>query len=576
MTIINHQKIKLLTRNGLNWTYKFPSLVKTMEDIPISSAILDGELVAVDKHGMSHFQLLQNSIRDNSEELLQYYIFDLLYCNGYDLRKLPLLDRKAILKKLIPNNEQTSVLFSEFIQNNGALVYQKACKNKLEGIVSKHIQSPYEQHRSRQWLKTKCIKRQEFVIGGFTQPKGSRHGFGSLLIGLYNNRKQFIYHGHVGTGFDNDTLQGLYAKLTKLIQKNNPFYDLHEHSIIKNVVWVKPELVAELEFTEWTKDSILRHPSFLGLRLDKMAKGVRAEHIEATIPVSGINLSHPDRIIEVCRPVTKRELAEYYQKISAHILPHLINRPLTLLRCPSASKVNNKKTCFYHKHYVKSFATGVYPISIKEKENNKEEYLMIKDLQGLIALVQFNVTEIHPWGSSIKTLEKPDRITLDLDPDENIPWKNVIKGALVIRKELKKSGLTSYVKTSGGKGLHIVIPIMPKNTWAEVKNFTETFSRYMAEKYPTQFTATITKTKRLGKIFIDYLRNSRGATAVAPYSTRAKAAAPISTPVSWEELKKIKSSQQFTVANIFKRVSKIKKDPWQGFFQCKQQLPIST
>lgn len=593
------QQIRLMTRNGKNWTQKFTHIAKSFIDLPIKNAIFDGELVAIDKNGVSNFQYLQNSLKGEIKYPLRYYVFDILYYNGYNLRNLPLLDRKRILKAIVNhpsmskdrNTAQENILYSEYIQGEGTLVYKKACANKLEGIISKKINSPYETRRSKLWLKSKCIKRQEFVIGGYTKPRGKRLGFGSLLVGYYNSKKQLIYAGHVGTGFNEKTLKSLYKMLKGNLQNQNPFYKLQEHSIIKFATWVKPKLIAELEFTEWTKENILRHPAFLGLRLDKSVGevGLEAEEILKplksaqkkshsrnrlenkidSINVAGIKLSHPTRIIKECKSVTKIELAKYYEKVSGWILPYIINRPLSLLRCPFTSEKKYGESCFFNKHYSKSFPPSIYPVG------GVDNFLMIKNLEGLIALVQLNVLEIHPWGSKNTAMMKPDRIIFDLDPDINLPWKQVIMGAELVNKELKKINLISFVKTTGGKGLHIVIPILAQNSWDQIKIFTETFSRFMAEKYPELFTATMSKSKRKGKIYLDYLRNTKGATSVAPYSTRAKEGCPISTPIAWSELKKTQSSQQFTLLNILDRLNKIKKDPWDKFFQIKQNLPNS-
>lgn len=621
MAVIKKEKaggrksIKLITRNGLDWTDKFPSIEPALQELSVSNTVLDGELVVLDKKGISQFQLLQNFLKGESQYSLMYYVFDILFLDGYDIRNCALKDRKEILKTLFQNkkNNLTQIRFSDYVQGKGGFVYKKACRAGLEGIVSKDIHGIYEYRRSKSWLKSKCIQRQEFVIGGFTKPKGSREGFGSLLVGLYNDKKQLIYSGHVGTGFDRKSLNDLFKQLKDMTQENNPFYRLEDRSITNKVTWVKPQLVAELEFTEWTADHILRHPSFLGLRQDKPAKTVEAESmikkkelkskskfkskprngnkdnhddLNEKINMLDIELSHPNKIIEITKSISKLELAEYYQKIAPWILPHIINRPLSLLRCPAGNTQKRNQACFYHKHYSKAFPSGVYPIDIQEQNDKsgsgrtnkvssqkKKQYLYIKDTQGLIALVQLNVLEIHPWGSLQKHAEKPDRIIFDLDPGPDISWKALVEAALLMRRELTSLHLKSYIKTTGGKGLHIVLPLKPKYSWSELKNFSKSFARYLTEKYSSQFTDTITKSKRQGKILIDYLRNARGSTAVAPYSTRAKPGASISTPISWTELKKIQASDQFTVSNISQRLKKLKKDPWQGFFHCQQELP---
>lgn len=552
--MIKNKKIKLLTRNNLDWTDKFPFLVDELKNLPLKNGILDGELVVLNKKGISDFQLLQNFIKNQktSPGVVRYYVFDLPFLNGSNLMKRALIDRKKQLKDLFADwvAPHEHIVYTDHIQGQGEWVYKKACQGSLEGIISKNISSHYEQKRSLNWVKSKCLSHQEFVIGGYTKPKGNREYFGALLLGYYNNKKQFIYAGKVGTGFTQKLAQELYPLFSKLIQKKSSFQDVSNVDSIKEVIWIKPCLVAEIKFSSWTQDALLRHASFLGLRKEKKS-----------IPQFEVELTHPDKILIPTQTITKQELATYYDKISDLILPFIINRPLLLLRCPG-----NDKKCFFQKHYHKTLPKGIHKIRVSEKnEKEPKDYVMIKDKKGLMSLIQMDVLEIHPWGSTIKNIEKPDKIIFDLDPDPTLDWKKVVEGALILHKELKKLGLKNFVKTSGGKGLHIVIPLIPKRNWAAIKLFSQTLASQLAEQYPDLFTATLTKTHRKGKIYIDYLRNTRGSTAVAPYSTRALKDAPISLPISWRALKLVRSANQFTVKNYLNKSKKPKVDPWKGF-----------
>lgn len=588
IAIKNKDQIKLLTRRGLDWSQHFPTLVKELKKLPIEKAIFDGEIIVQDKKGISRFQLLQNAIKDRKQINLKYYIFDLGYYEGLDLTKMVLIDRKKILKTIFEHwKHHPHIFYTDHILSNGKAIFQRACQYSLEGIVSKNIMSVYEHKRSHDWLKTKCTHRQEFVIGGFTKPKGHRAQLGALLVGYYNDHKELIYCGKVGTGFSDKLLKDISQKFMPLIQKKSPFKTYEK---IKDTTWVKPKLVCVLEFLTWTDNGLLRHPSFIGLRQDKLSKEVKKETVEKevakkekatlysktnskTIKPTKFRLTHANQILYPTQNVTKQELADYYSLVANLILPHLIYRPLLLRRCHSShSNSKTNQDCYFQKHYNKSFPKSIYPINVKKTGSDKEDFIMIKDKNGLMSLVQFDVIEIHPWGSRSNHLEKPDRIIFDLDPDPTLPWKTIALSALAIRHELEEIGLKSFVKTSGGKGLHIVIPITPKLEWPEIKRFASGFARSMAQKYPLFFTATITKSKRVQKIFIDYLRNSRGATAVGVYSTRAEPNAPISCPLDWKELLSIKSASRYNVSNFRKRLFKIKKDPWKEFFECKQNV----
>ncbi len=619
VTIIKNGKPRFITRNNNDWTHYFPKLGKAIKNFPFKNAILDGELVAVDDKGISNFQLLQNSIQTDSdarrESKLKYFIFDLPYCQDFDLTQTPLIERKDLLKRIfLAWKPKEMVMYSDFVQGHGLEIYNMACQTSLEGIISKKAFSPYEQRRSKAWLKNKCNKSQEFVIGGFTDPKHSRKHFGSLLLGYYNSSGNLIYCGHVGTGFSQKSLAEIYHKLTKLEQNTCPFYELPIKGKLKHVHWLKPKLICEVKFSEWTEEGIIRHPSFEGLRMDKKAKSivkestmlsktsntsssakapnktaklvkltktikspnnsskqVKPKNTEALV-IEGIEITHPNRIIAPMK-ITKGELARYYAAISDKILPYIENRPLLIMRCPK----EGGSSCFFQKHLTKAFPKEIVGIEVGDSNTTEgdRKYLMIKNIKGLISLIQFNVVEIHPWGSQAKNLEKPDRIVFDLDPAPGISWRDFIHRTLILKKELDNLKLKSFIKTTGGKGFHITIPINPLLDWTTIKNFTRDFAIKMSKKYPDFFVSTMSKKVRTNKIFIDYLRNARNATSVAAFSTRVHPGAPISTPLSWKEVNNTRSSREYNINNIRKRINKIdknKSDPWKGFYQCKQKI----
>lgn len=599
LCFIKNKKIQFITRNGKDWTEYFSPLMNDIKKLKIKNAVLDGEVVVLDKNGKMSFQALQATLKGKSTSTMQYYVFDIPYCDGYDLSHVPLLERKELLKQLFATTGNKNVIFSDFIYGNGIKALETACKQKLEGLVSKKIDSIYEQRRSQNWVKCKCGKRQEFVIGGYTKPKGSRKGFGALLLGFYNSKNELIYCGKVGTGFSQKLLSEMLKKFSKNVRGTSPFANTDLIEKKSEVTWLKPTFVGEVSFTEFTHDDILRHPSFLGLREDKEAKDVGKEieheaiskktqkkenvaNIKAhkkgkpskhslkptsnseMIAFGTVKISNPKKILYPKPKITKQEIASYYHKISDRILPYITERPLSILRCPDGFG----QECFFQKHFLKSFSDSLHPIHI---QGDKQDYFYIKDEEGLINLVQLGVLEFHPWGSRIDNVEKPDMIIFDLDPAPNVEWNLIIASALFIKEQLEKLELQSFIKTTGGKGLHIVIPITRKLEWSEVKDFAHKFALKMCELQPEFFICKMTKSERSGKIFIDYLRNGRGATAVAPYSTRARGNASISTPVSWKELKNIKSADQYTLSNIIARLSKIK-DPWEGFFTCRQSI----
>ena len=587
---IRNSRVTLLSRRGRDWTGKFPAVAGALQALPVKQAVLDGEIVVLRPDGTMDFQALQDVLRGGRTGSPVYYLFDLLHCNGYDLTRTPLRERKNLLQALLARMAPAGeiIRFSDHIRSGGEEVYRHACLLAAEGIVSKQAAGVYEQKRSRSWLKTKCLHRQELVIGGWTEPGGSRTGFGALLLGYYADG-DLAYAGRVGTGFKQGTLRQLSSVLRQLEQRDPPFRNPPSGADARGVHWVKPELVAEVEFREWTRDNILRQASFKGLREDKSAGEIVREfpaggdgsgklsgkrgHPAAVAGkssgavVAGVRLSHPDKILYPEQNISKRALAEFYAAIGDYILPHVRHRPLTLLRCPEG----REGECFYQKHLRESLPDALRTIPVLEKDGIGE-YIVIDDVRGLISLVQLGVLEIHPWGSSEADLEKPDILTFDLDPGPDVGWPEVIEGARLLRRRLEELGLESFVKTSGGKGLHLVVPIRRRTGWEEAKTFAGAVARDLARLRPDRFTAEMKKAKRQGRIFIDYLRNDRGATTIAAYSTRARAGAPVSTPIRWDELTRTMTPDRYRLDNLPKRLAALKHDPWPDFFTIRQGI----
>ncbi len=582
---IDDGRAVLLTREAQDWTARFKRIAQAASMLTTGAALLDGEVVAFDEQGRTDFQLLQNSISNPADENLAYFAFDLLYCDGKDWTATPLLARKQRLEELLKSKGRSEppgyIRFSEHWIGQGDVLFAKACDMGLEGIVSKRADQPYHPGRSRNWLKIKCHHNQEFVIGGFTDPAGSRTGLGALLLGTYGDDQRLRYAGRVGTGFTSETLTELRARLDGLVQPESPFVDGPTGRQAKGLHWVKPELVGEVEFTGWTRDGVLRHPSFKGLREDKRPRQIRREEARSTvdmirrkknskknsedaangtegIEIAGVKLTHPDRVLYPDQGITKRDLALYYEKVAEWILPHVEGRPLTLVRCPEG----HDKQCFYQRHMRGPHDPAIIPIKVRER-GSMVSYVSVDSLAGLIALVQLGVLELHAWGSRRGKINCPDRLIFDLDPDPAAPWKLLRDAARRLRWRLADVGLGSFVKTTGGKGLHVVVPIVPKENWNFAKEFAKTVAQSLVEEAPHQYIATMSKAKRKGKIFIDYLRNARTASAICSYSPRALSGAPVSVPLRWEEINDDPRSK-FTIVNVPARISQIQ-DPWKGY-----------
>ena len=576
---IENGRASFHTREGNDWTDRFGRLPDAAAALPVTNALLDGEVVVLLPDGTTSFQALQNSMGKGTDQPV-YYAFDLLYLNGLDLRKVPLLQRKELLASLL-QEAQGLVRFSDHFQGDGEDLFKNACRYSLEGIISKRADRPYKSGRTTDWLKIKCLNRQEFVIGGFTEPAGARTGFGALLVGTHENG-DLKYCGKVGTGYSDRTLRELRSRLEKLEQPKPPFSNPPRGSALRNAHWVRPELVAEVEFAAWTRGGILRHPSFKGLREDKKPSEVRREapapaaeasngsnRVSGKPEVAGVRISNPDRLLYADQGITKLELARYYEAVSEWALPHIKNRPLMFLRCPEGSH----KQCFFQKHAADSVPETVLRIPIGEQGKNVTG-LAIDSLPGLIALPQMGVLEVHSWGCRIDRIEQPDLMIFDLDPDPSVDWPRVIEAARQIRVLLEGLGLKSFLKTTGGKGLHVEVPLVRRAGWDEVKEFSKEVAETLVREHPDRYIAVMSKARRKGKIFVDYLRNGRGATAICPYSTRARAGAPVAVPVHWDELSPDLHPDQFTIRDLPDRLARLKSDPWEGIEKTRQGITV--
>ena len=588
------KRVTLLTRKGLDWTHRMPDLARAAEQLPVDSAVLDGEVVVIDEKGGTSFSDLQAAFQEGAKVDLTYFAFDLLHLDGHKLRDLPLLERKEFLAKLFASlPDDSPIHLSEHFDGDGSQIFRKACGLGAEGIISKSASAPYTSTRGNTWLKAKCFLEQEFVVGGFTEPSNGSHGIGALIVGYYDNGK-LRYAGRSGTGFTQKSQQTIRKQLDKLVQSSTPFTDL-PRGVSRGVHWVKPELVAQLSFATWTRDNLVRQASFKGLREDKSAKEVvrekaespelptkSASHRHAAMPTSkaskttakagpgktDLPITHPDKVLDFESGMTKRDLAEYLIAVSERMLPHVADRPLSVVRCPEGSG----KPCFFQKHIGMGVPKGISNVPVPNKKNSSvEQYLTFNSVEGLIGMAQMGVLEIHPWGSKNETLEKPDRIIFDMDPDESIDWKTLAATAKEFRARLEALGLQSFLKTTGGKGLHVVAPIKPEYEWPEVKDFTHNVVLGMERKNPALYVTKMTKAIRKNRIYLDYLRNDRGSTAIAPYSTRARSGAPVALPLDWKELN-AKTRPAFHVMDFNQWKKRLAKDPWIDMPKVKQRL----
>ncbi|HSI16817.1 MAG TPA: DNA ligase D, partial [Sphingomonas sp.] len=563
LIVVSDSKARIFTRSGLDWTDKFPGIAEAAAKLPVDTALIDGEVVAF-KDGKPDFSTLQDAIANGGDMTL--FAFDLLAIDGEDLTELPNVVRKERLRPLLTGAD-TRLQFSEHIVGQGEALFETMCKEGYEGVVSKLADAPYRGRRTKAWLKTKCTRRQEFIIVGWT-PSDKSRGFRSLLLGV-NGPDGVIYAGKVGTGFDVDTMHDLQARMAR-IERKTPTVKA-PRAAVRGAHWVSPTLVAEIAFTETTPDGVLRHPSFLGLRGDKAASEVVAEKPEPAPgpPEVHVKVSSRDRLIFPESEVTKGELADYMAAMAPLMLPWTANRPISLVRCPQG----RGKACFFQKHDAGTFGEYVHHVPIREKDGSIEQYLYVDSADGLVACVQMGTIEFHGWGSTVAALEKPDRLVFDLDPDVGLDFAAVKKAAEDLKNHLAEIGLTSFPMLTGGKGVHVVVPLKPDAEWPAVKDFADRFARALAGAEPERFVATMSKAKRKGRIFIDWLRNQRGATAIMPYSARARAGAPVAVPVSWTELRDLGNAHGWGVRDLAKLIEHANARGVQGWGVADQVLP---
>lgn len=559
--------VRLFTRSGRDWTDRFgEGIAQALTALSVRQAVLDGEVVVESSGRSSDFSALQADLAKGRTDRMVYYVFDLLHLDGRDLTSLPLVDRKRLLEGVLAA-ASGPVRISEHLSDKGEVVLRHACRLGLEGIISKLRDSPYRPGRGNAWVKSKCSARQEFVVAGFLPSTVSPRAIGSLVLGVYDG-DTLTPVGRVGTGFSVALAEQLYTKLEALQTDSQPFQPPLPRAEARGVRFVRPELVAEVDFRAWTGDGNLRHASFKGLREDKDPREVTGEGLPALLAkatpeaptVRRVKLTHPERIYWPEEGVTKAGLADYYAEVWPWIAPHIVGRPLALLRCPDG--IGGQQ--FFQKHDWKGMNAAILRVQ-DPAEPKDAPSLAISDLDGLIALAQSAALEIHPWGSTLKDWDRPDRIVIDLDPGDGVGWDDLVRAAQEVRARLEAKGLVAFVKTSGGKGLHVVAPLKPKAEWPLVKAFCRELAREMAADDPARFVSTITKSKRQGKILVDYLRNQRGATAVAAFSTRARPGARVSATVTWEELSAGIAPSDFSVLTMPARLANLRADPWEGF-----------
>jgi bifunctional non-homologous end joining protein LigD len=609
--------VRLLTRKGLDWRHKFPNIADAVAALAVDTAIVDGEIVVEDDRGVSNFSMLQAALKDGSVDRFVYYVFDLLYLDGRDLRDLPLSERKAALKQLLESTPVAGnvIRYSEHFDEDGSLVLRQACRMTLEGIVSKRAEAPYRSGRVDTFIKTKCSNAQELVVGGYSPSTVMPKAIGALAVGYYD-KGRLVYAGRIGTGYSQATARDLWKRLHPLETAKPPFDQIPAvERRRRDVNWVEPKMVIESHFRGWTGDGMVRQAAFKGVREDKPAKEVVREmpavidksmtsddaaqsriaakatkvmakkskaiakvakpaakpdkKIPARAPKpwkeGDVRFTHPDRVYWVDVGITKQDLGDYYTAVWKWMAPQVINRPLSLVRCPDGTKGE----CFFQKHA----SAGLTEKNLRTViDKNGRQIIAVEELDGLLSLVQAGVLEVHVRGSMIDHLELCDRIVFDLDPGEGVTWADIVKAARDVRDRLTSIKLESFVKLSGGKGLHVLVPIEGAD-WDTTKTFVQAFAMSMAADDPERYVAKMTKSIRGGKIFVDYLRNSLEQTSVAAFSTRARAGAPVSVPVTWQELGRTTGGNQYTVLNVMKRLHGLKQDPWQDIGRVRQRLP---
>jgi bifunctional non-homologous end joining protein LigD len=601
---IDGSNVQLFTRNGNDWSHKLSALIAELKKMKLPSGWYDGEIVVADDKGVPDFQALQNAFDTSKTSNIVYYLFDLPYCDGYDLRSVPLIERRRVLNSILSKTSSQYIHFSDTFAVPGRDLVASACHIGLEGVIGKRKDSSYVTRRSRDWIKLKCGHRQEFVIGGYTDPQGSRQGIGSLLLGVHDEDGKLRYAGNVGSGFSDKTLKELKQQLSAVAADKNPFSA--STGIDRKAHWVKPLLLAEVSFGQWTDTGHIRHSVFHGLRADKKASGITREKPVATKTVESnppaksaratakksasaktsaatsqdnssdvskssgrvppnLKVSHPERIVDSSTGLTKLDLIRYYALVAPLMMPHLKGRPTSLVRAPDGIEGQ----LFFQKH-MDDPLEGLLLLDPSLDPDHASLIEIIKPI-GLLAAAQMNVIEFHTWNGVKTAIDTPDRMTFDLDPGEGVEWKIMQESTLLMRSFLEQLGLTSFAKSSGGKGLHVVVPLKRRYDWDTIKDFSKAIVEHMAQTLPMRFVSKSGPKNRVGKIFIDYLRNGFGATTVAAWSVRSRPGLGVSVPLDWDEVDKLHSSSQWSVANIHTRLDK-GNTPWDDYEKSAQNV----
>ncbi len=566
--------VRLFTRNGHDWSAKMPHQVAALRTLKLKSAWLDGEVVVAGENGVADFQALQNAFDTEHDERITYYLFDLPFLGGQDLRQVPLQDRRETLRQLLEGRESEQVKYSADFDQPVDSLLDSACRLELEGLIGKRADSPYSGRRSSDWIKLKCKQRQEFVIIGYTDPKGSRNAFGALLLALHDNDSgQLRYAGKVGTGFSATTLDSIHARLKPLEVDTPALAKPPTGADARGVHWLKPQLLAEVAYAQMTRDGVVRHSVFHGLRDDKPASAIDLERAMPKTRVAkpasepqlgGLRLTHPERVIDATSGVTKRQVAEYYAQVAPWILPQLKDRPVALVRAPDGLGGE----LFFQKNAGQLHIPDVVSYS---KAQAGQAAMILNSAESLLGAVQMNTLELHTWNGTDKDFDKPDRFVLDLDPDPALPWKAMLEATQLTLTLLDELGLKVFLKTSGGKGMHLVVPLTRRAGWDEVKDFSHAIVEYLARLFPERLSAVSGPKNRVGRIFIDYLRNGKGATTVSAYSLRAREGLPVSVPIWREELPQLKGANQWHIGNLAERLAEVD-DPWADLTKTRQSI----
>ncbi len=551
------REVRLYTRNGHDWTRQFSSLVAPLAELTRGTALIDGEVCVMNAEGRSDFAMLRTALSNGTP--LMFYAFDALEIDGVDITSEPLVERKRQLELLLGERDSASpIQYSAHVPGCGEHVYDALCHDGFEGVIAKKADAPYRGKRTRSWLKLKCERRREFIIAGWT-PSSRKQSFASLLLAS-DEENTLRYRGRVGTGFTVDEAEALQSLLDARARATPPLHNV-PRAIARSARWVTPDLVAEVAFTEFTADGVLRHPSFIALR-DKSTA--------TTATPAVITLTSPDRIVFPEQGVSKRDLAAYYEAVAHRMLPLVAHRPLSLLRCPQG----RAKHCFFQKHDSGGFPDALQKVAITERSGAEADYFYLTNAEGLRAGVQMNVLEWHVWGSCVHDIERPERIIFDIDPDEALAFADVRDAARTIAELLTQLGLRSFPMLTGGKGIHVIAPIEQEFAWPAVKAFCKTIAQELASREPDRFVAVMSKARRKGRLFIDYLRNDRGSTAIAPWSTRARAGAPVAMPVRWDELNSFAGADHFTLASAIERSRDA--ESWPDYGTVRQSLRAAS